>query len=146
MNDEPFQAPHRWLFERIPGVCLIETDPSGVITHFGPAAERFFNCSAEDTIGRVHYESFHDTVEMETCRDDPAFREIMARQGWSEDEWTVVPREGKRFQARVTLVRKGSGGEGAEKGGGWIALYCRVCNEPEPRQGASGPGQGLRGD
>lgn len=118
---------YRRLFERLPEVCLIETDAEGIFSYFEKGAEIFFNCPKEEVLGRLHYRSFHDPVEMESCGDDPAFRARMESEGWSEEDWTVVPREGAPFRARVTLMRI-TGNEKNDEAltPGWIALYRRL--------------------
>lgn len=126
MTDEPIRQTYRRLFERVPGACLIETDASGMITHFGPAAEAFFGRPAEEAIGKLHYGALHDAGEMEACRDDPVFREKLERDGWTEDDWTIVSPKGERFRARVTLVRAPAGERDGEGKRGWIALYRRI--------------------
>lgn len=124
MNDADIDDPLRFLLERIPGVCLIETDAGGILTRFGPAAERFFACPADEAVGRLHYRDFHDPGEMEACRDDPAFRAAMERDGWSEAVWRVIPRAGEPFDASVTLMH--AAGDVSGERPGWIALYRRI--------------------
>ncbi len=130
MTSSPTENLYRLLFERLPKVGLIETNASGIFTYFGEGAEAFFNCSKEDAVGRLHYRTFHDPVEMEACQNDPDFQARMASEGWSEEDWTVLPREGEPFQARVTLMRAPlKPGQDAGEAPGWIALYRRRSAE-----------------
>lgn len=92
------------LLDRIPDACLVAFDARGVFTRFGPAAERFFGCSAGEAVGRLHYASFHDPAELEACRDDPAFARAMIDPGWIEGPWRILPRSGAPFAATVTLI------------------------------------------
>lgn len=120
----------RWLTERIPGVCVIQTDARGVFTHFGPGAEAFFACPASEAIGKLKYDAFHDAKEMEACRGSEEFRAAMVNPGWTEDIWSVVPRVGGAFRARVTLLplraldSMSCGGQNEVSG--WLALYRRL--------------------
>ena len=120
----------RWLFTRIPDACLIETDPSGRFTRFGPDAEAFFRCPASDALAKLHYPDFHDPEQMQACNDDPDFMRIIKQQGWIESDWRVIPRSGAPFLARVTLLPLFSletdvaKGENARRG--WLALYRRI--------------------
>lgn len=114
-----------WLIDRIPDCCVIETDRAGILTWFGPAAEEFFGCPAAEALDRLSYRDFHDPAELAACQDDPVFRSAMETRGWTEDDWTVIPRRGDRFRARVTLLRRPAQTEGAPEEG-WIALYRRL--------------------
>ena len=118
------------LLDRLPGVCVIETDSHGVLTHFGPGAEAFFGCPAEEALGKLHYGDFHDPDELAACHGSPEFKAAMKSPGWSEDIWRVVPRTGDPFPARVTLVPLhgdlAETGANADKIEGWLALYRRV--------------------
>jgi len=127
---------YRTITARIPGTCLLETDRSGLITCVGESSETFFGFTTNEIIGRMNYKDFHAREEMEACKDDPEFARKIAEQGWTEDEWTVVPKNGNPFRAVVTLVRKPAAAQNGQSGiyeegegtGGWIALYRRMPN------------------
>lgn len=112
----------RWLADRLEGACIIETDPKGVLTHFGRAAEIFFRCNASEALGKLNYKTFHDSEEMKTCQGDPEFLAAMEDPGWTEGDWKIVLNTGERFSARVTLLKL-SPGESIAPEGGWLALY-----------------------
>lgn len=126
--------PLRWLIDRIPGVCLIETDAAGVFTHFGPGAEAMFACPAAEALGRLAYAAFHDPAEIEACHGSESFRRAIEDPGWTEQAWRVIPRGGEPFMARVTLVPIRRVDTAAPSGQneiiGWRALYRRI--EPAP--------------
>lgn len=114
----------RVLIDRIPNTCLLETDRSGTITWIGSSSEFFFGAAPREVVGKFNYKDFHPREEMEACEDDPEFGRLIGERGWTESEWTVVPKEGPPFRAFVTLVRQPAGqDEDRETSGGWIALY-----------------------
>lgn len=125
INDLDESARLRWLLDRIPGICMIETDRDGIFTHFGPGAEAFFACPAEEALGKLHYRTFHDAEELRACQGSAEFRAAMESPGWTEEIWRVIPRTGEPFPARVTLLRRDCDPETGESAG-WIALYRRI--------------------
>lgn len=119
-----------WLLDRTAIACVVETDARGVLTHFGPGAEAFFACPADEALGKLRYSDFHDAKEMEACRGSAQFQAAIRNPGWTEDLWCVIPRAGEPFSARVTLVplwgldsRRPTE---EDKPAGWLALYRRV--------------------
>lgn len=117
----------RVLVDRIPDTCLLETDRSGTITWIGSSSEVFFGAAPHEVVGKFNYKDFHPREEMEACEDDAEFGRQVGEQGWTEAEWTVVPKKGPTFRAVVTLVRKPQRqDEDRESSGGWIALYRKV--------------------
>ncbi|MBI1784471.1 PAS domain-containing protein [Candidatus Sumerlaeota bacterium] len=120
----------RFVLDRRPGVCLIETDAHGIFTHFGPGAEAFFGCPASEALGKLRYDVFHDPDEMKACHADPKFQAEMRDPGWSEDDWKIIPRSGDAFMAKVTLMpARGEYPDGAIIG--WMALYRKLDPENE---------------
>ena len=51
-RDDP-SAWLKWMIDRIPGGCIIQTDAHGIVTHFGPGAEVFFACLAKKVLGKL---------------------------------------------------------------------------------------------
>lgn len=119
----------RFLLDRHPDSCVIETDGKGVITRFGPGAEAFFVCPAAEAIGKMRYSDFHDAKELEACHGSAEFQAAIRDPGWTEDLWRVIPRAGEPFTARVTLVPLWDLDSNValqdDKPIGWVALYRR---------------------
>jgi PAS domain S-box-containing protein len=124
---------YRRLLEMQQDACLIETDASGIISYFGPAAAEFFGCRAEEVLGKLHYSAFHDRAEMESCANDPDFMRSIEEQGYSENVWIIRPRGGGFFKAKVTLIPIYNENGNAAERIGWIALYRRIAGEPGNR-------------
>ena len=50
----------RWLFTRIEGTCIFETNAAGIISYYGRDAEAVFGYSSDEVVGKMHYAQLHD--------------------------------------------------------------------------------------
>ncbi len=101
-------------------LCLIGTDPNGVITFFNPGAERLLGFAADEVVGCGTLAQFHDEEELaaraEELGVDPgvdALVQAPVHTGEPEArDWTYVCRDGRRLKVSVTVsVMRGPGGE-----------------------------------
>ncbi len=96
--------------------AVFATDRDGIITTFGPGAERILGYASDEVVGRVSADFFHEPTEVAVRADDlgvsPGFDVLVhaARRGAPESrEWTYVARD--RTRRTVALSMSGIRGK-----------------------------------
>jgi PAS domain S-box-containing protein len=98
-------------------LSIISTDAQGVITSFNRGAEKLLGYSAEDVIGKLTLQLFHDQQEVvertESLNRDlglnlsPGFQTFVVRVQDKEtpdrQEWTYIHKNGRRFPVILSI-------------------------------------------
>lgn len=99
-------------------LSIISTTPQGIITSFNKAAEELLGYRADEVIGKVTLERFHDSTEIlertEELKRDPGIRcapgfetfIILAQSKTVNDrkEWTYIRKDGSRFPVLLSIA------------------------------------------
>ena len=100
------------------GHSIISTDPGGLIEAFSSGAERLLGFRADEVIGRVNCETFHETAELANraaelsielkCPIRRGFAAVCAKAEMNEHaderEWTYIRQDGTRVPVRVSVT------------------------------------------
>lgn len=98
-------------------VSIIATDPSGVITLFNRGAEQLLGFTADEAVGKLQAEQFHDRAELaERCQAAAlpiptevsrltALVVLTAPRSGVERDWTYITRTGERRLVTLTTSR-----------------------------------------
>lgn len=98
------------------GHAIITTSTQGVIQTFNPAAEKMLGYKAAELIGNVTLAIIHESSEVVehamalseelSIQLEPGFEAIIAKSHkdqQSEQEWTLIRKDGTRFPAQMTI-------------------------------------------
>ncbi|MBD2438938.1 PAS domain S-box protein [Nostoc sp. FACHB-110] len=111
--------------------AIITTDSAGIIQTFNSAAEKMLGYTANEVIGKLTPDSFHDPEELQQRTDELAqamgkkitpqdLPMLKIQQGSSEEEWTFIRKDGSRFPVLLS-VKPLCNGAGQAIGGVGIA-------------------------
>jgi PAS domain S-box-containing protein len=97
---------------------IVATNPKGIITHINPAAERMLQYKADELVGKVTPEMFHDATEVaERARAlsaelgrpvAPGFEVFVAKLDDGQEEtrsWTYRRKDGSTFPVLLSVSR-----------------------------------------
>ncbi|MBU7582153.1 MAG: PAS domain S-box protein [Nostoc sp. TH1S01] len=130
--------------------AIISTNSEGVIQTFNSAAEKMLGYTADEVIGKLTPDIFHEPEELQQRTDELTqamgkeitpqdFPMLKIQQGSSEEEWTFIRKDGSRFPVLLS-VKPLCNGAGQAIGGVGIAkdITQQKQLEAQLRKNASG--------